>query len=323
MIHVYVLNGAKIERFELASGQPVPAAALWVDLYKPTHEEREWIGRDLALDLPNLEEMREIEPSDRLYQEGGASFMTATVIYQADDPNPKSDAITFILAGTRLVTLRHVDPRPIAAFAQRFMKHPGPCEGGDDLLLGILEAFVDRLADILERVGLDLDGVSRRIFDEEGGAEGRRDLRRVLKDLGRYDDLVSTTRESLLSLSRLLRFLSQILGTPVRKDQKARMKTLGQDLQSLTEHAAFESHKINFLLDATLGVLNIEQNNIIKLFSVMAVIFMPPTMIASIYGMNFRHMPELEWYLGYPLALLLMLCAAILPYWIFKRKGWL
>jgi magnesium transporter len=173
--------------------------------------------------------------------------------------------------------------------------------------------------------------VSRQIFSVGEPSAVRKDenhLQMALKALGRNDDLVSTTRESLLSLSRLLRFFGTMLDAndkldkKTARDLKARLKIIVRDIASLNEHASFESHKVSFLLDATLGQINIEQNRIIKLFSVAAVVFLPPTLVASVYGMNFHAMPELGWSLGYPWALGLMVLSAVLPYWYFKRKGW-
>jgi magnesium transporter len=192
--------------------------------------------------------------------------------------------------------------------------------------MGLLEAFIDRFADILERVSLDLDQTSRTIFDTRPGRPGgERDLQAVLKTLARNDDLASTSRESLLSISRVLSFLGVVADSWPKKeakDLKIRLKTASRDIASLAEHAGFETNKINFLLNATLGMINIEQNRIIKLFSVAAVVFLPPTLVASLYGMNFRHMPELDWTYGYPMAIGAMILSAVVPYLFFKAKGW-
>jgi magnesium transporter len=252
--------------------------------------------------------------------------MTATVITHADRPNPSSDVITFIITRGRLVTLRYEDPRPVRTFAAKVLKQPALCSRPEDALLGLVDVFIDRIADILEKVGLDLDSLSQGIFRDAPAGDGRRshlDLKAVLRSLGRNEDLASTARESLLSLSRLLRFLSQALVIESAKERKARLRTMFADLESLSQHASFEAGKVQFLLEATLGLINIEQNAIIKIFSVAAVVFLPPTLVASIYGMNFDWMPELRWGHGYPLALFLMLASAILPYLFFKRKGWL
>jgi magnesium transporter len=280
----------------------------------------------LGLSLPTREEMQEIEPSSLLYLENGAAYMTATILHHADDPNPRHDPITFVLTRHNLVTLRHVDPRPISTFAQRYARQPGTCTSGEDALVLLIEAFVDRVADILEKVGSDLDRLSHKVFRAGSEATGDVvDMQQVLRDLSRYDDLCSTSRESLISLGRVVRFFGAILetGTKTRdKEHKATLKSVSRDLGTLAEHAAFESQKVNFLLNGTLGLINIEQNRIIKLFSVAAVVFLPPTLVASIYGMNFDVMPELKWTVGYPMAIALMVLSAVVPYYWFKRKGW-
>src|SRR5262249_6416897 len=293
-------------------------------------EERGKVEATYGLTLPTPEEVREIEPSDRLYSEGLARFMTATILVHADAPLPQRASITFILTGRTLITLRYVEPRPVATFAQKLLRGEGGGGSGEDALVGMLESFIDRIADILEKVGQDLDQVSQTIFAEgpatHGPHHGRRDLQAVIRTLGRNDDLVSTIRESLLSLTRVISFLTATLnaaGDRSVKEVKGRLKSARNDIVSLSEHAAFESHTINFQLDATLGMINIEQNGIIKIFSVVAVVFLPPTLVASIYGMNFDLMPELHWPGGYLWALALMGVSALVPLIYFRRKGWL
>ncbi len=336
MIHAYVPRNGTVDRLEVAGHIPIPGDALWFDLFEPSADERLRLEAALGLQLPTREEMQEIEPSSRLYTEGDASYMTATIMAHADAPFPTAESFTFILARRCLVTLRYQDPRPIAIYAQRLMKSPGVRLSGQEVLIGLIEAFVDRIADILEKVALDLDAQARVIFAANSGTTARStgsapDLQEVMRALGRNEDLATSARESLLSLNRMVRFLATLVeGMPMpetaskkdQRDQKQRVKTLVRDMISLGEHAAFELAKVNFLLDATLGVINIEQNQIIKLFSVAAVVFLPPTLIASIYGMNFKHLPELDWVWGYPFAIILMILSAVLPYLWFKRRGW-
>src|SRR5215470_15371770 len=302
------MRAGRIERTEIGKEDPLPPDAVWLDIVQPTPEERAAVEAALRLALPTPEEVREIEPSDRLYSEGLARFMTATILVHADAPLPQRASITFILTGRTLITLRHVEPRPVATYAQKLLRGQEGCASGEDALVGLLESFIDRIADILEKVGQDLDQVSQTIFAEGPATLGphrkRRDLQAVIRTLGRNDELISTIRESLLSLTRVISFLTATLnatGDKTLKDVKARLKSARSDIVSLSEHAAFESHTINFQLDATLGVINIEQNTIIKIFSIVAVIFLPPTLVASIYGMNFDLMPELHWLNGYPL----------------------
>lgn len=315
-----------IERVEIGPTAILPTDALWVDILDPSAEERTRVEAAFGIALPTHDEMREIEPSSRLYMENGAAFMTATVLAQADTPHPSSDVITFILARRMLITLRYTEPRPFGVYANKLCRAPTETvNGGEDVLIGLLEAFVDRIADVAERIGADLDRVSKDIF-QAGSQSGAQDLQSVIRALGRNEDLASSTRESLLSLTRIIRFHAATFETESKKETKevkTRVRSLQRDIDSLNEHVAYESHKINFLLDATLGVVNIEQNRIIKIFSVAAVVFLPPTLVASIYGMNFQFMPELQWEHGYFVALGLMVLSAILPILYFRKRKWL
>ncbi len=320
MLTVYTLVNDRLERGDESA---LSAAALWVDLLEPTLEEEAAVEALLGLDIPTREEMQEIEASSRLYREGEALFMTAPVLTNSDTHNPQNSAISFILTRNCTVTVRYATPQPFVTFGNRAVKQKGLATSPEAVLLGLLEAMVDRLADVLERIGSDLDALSHDIFRvpaPDGRRNGAAEHQDILRAVGRHGDLSSKARDSLLGLGRITTYLGQ---EALSKDGRMRVKTLQRDTRSLTEHAAFLSGKINFLLDATLGMINIEQNNIIRLFSVIAGLFLPPTLIASIYGMNFEFMPELGWKLGYPLSLLLMLLSALVPLAYFKRKGWL
>jgi magnesium transporter len=191
--------------------------------------------------------------------------------------------------------------------------------------MDLLDAVIDRSADILERVGAEVDGVSYRIFEPEDATADR--LRRyndVLKTIGRKGDLTSKVRESLVSIGRVLVYLANEADVMRwSKEMRSPLRGMQRDVQSLSDHADHLSNKIQFLLDALLGMVTLEQNTVIKIFSVAAVVLLPPSLVASIYGMNFRHMPELDWTWGYPVALALILLAAVLPYYFFKWKKWL
>jgi magnesium transporter len=269
--------------------------------------------------------MAEIEVSSRLYVEDGAAFMTATVLSRSESDKPDVSAVTFILAAASLVTVRYTEPRPFQAFAQRAQRPRSGFVSAELVLFGLLEAIVDRSADILERIALDVELISQDVFRYEGGNPPKgHDFQEALKRIGRSGDLNSNTRESLGSIERLLGFLSNVAAARATgKECRARVKTLVRDVHSLIDRASFLSNKITFLLEATLGLIGIEQNSIIKIFSVAAVAFLPPTLIASIYGMNFAHMPELDWTVGYPFALLLMIVSAVIPFLYFKRRGWM
>jgi magnesium transporter len=233
--------------------------------------------------------------------------------------------VTFILAGHRLVTVRYETPKPFALVENKLARTCSPIISGEMVLMELMDAVIDRCADILERVGADIDQVSHDIFEPESERHGHaKQYSQILIAIGRKGDLTSKVRESLVSIGRLVTFLSAVMeGVKWSKDMREQLKTMQRDVASLTDHASYLSNKITFVLDAMLGVVNLEQNNIIKLFSVMAVVLMPPTLIASIYGMNFKFMPELDWQHGYSFALAAMLLAAVLPYLLFKWKKWL
>jgi magnesium transporter len=198
-------------------------------------------------------------------------------------------------------------------------------KNGAAILIGLLEVIVDRLADFIERIQAEVEGLSHSIFEIQGRAAARqRGFDVMLRAIGREGEITSKARESAYSFGRLLTFLAHAVNERKEiKQLQSRVRTAARDVTSLTDHATFLSGKIIFLLDATLGMINIQQNDIIKIFSVAAVVFLPPTLIASIYGMNFHYMPELDWRFSYPIALALMVLAAVLPYVYFKRKGWL
>lgn len=294
-----------------------------IDLFDPTASEREVVRHILGMTPPTKAEMAEIEASSRLYHEEGAMVMTAGVVVYAESDRPLVTPVTFILKNDCLATLRHHDPQPFRTFVPRLER--SATASGLSILLGLLEAIVDRTADILERSTADLDEVTAEVFSNGGSNPlKKRDLTAVLKRIGQVGDRVSKLHESMNGMGRLMMFLVQALeaGKP-GKDTKTRLKTLQRDIKSLTDQDGFLTARISFLLDATLGLISIEQNAIIKIFSVAATAFLPPTLIASIYGMNFHHMPELDWNLGYPLAIFLMILSAVLPLWYFRRKGWL
>jgi len=251
--------------------------------------------------------------------------MTATLMCHSDTDMPRTTAVTFILTGHRLVTVRYDEPKPFALVENKLARACAPGISGEMVLMELLDAVIDRCADILERVGADVDQVSHDIFEPESERHGHaKQYSQILIAIGRKGDLTSKVRESLVSIGRVVTFLSAVMeGVKWSKDMREQLKTMQRDVASLTDHASYLSNKITFVLDAMLGVVNLEQNNIIKLFSVMAVVLMPPTLIASIYGMNFKVMPELEWVHGYPMALIMMLVAAVLPYFLFRWKKWL
>lgn len=301
--------------------------ALWYDLLNPTPDEVKDVEAALHITMPTREEMEDIELSARLYQEDGASFMTMTALTNLDGDEPAKMPVTFILRGATLVTVRYADAKPFVTFCNRALRGNGHSyTTGEDVMLGVIEAIIDRMADVLERLGNDIDAISREVFRGKKATSTKktRDLEALIEQLGRRGDFLSGVRESLVSVSRLVAYHAA-LETPTRKPSKEvrqLVKLVQRDAASLGDHAAFLSGKINFLLDATLGLINLEQNQIIKIFTVASVVFLPPTLVASAYGMNFELMPELQWHFGYPYAIGLMIVSALMPFLYFKRRGW-
>ncbi|MFL1462982.1 magnesium transporter CorA family protein [Roseococcus sp. DSY-14] len=327
MLTTYTVTGGALS---VREGERDPAAlreAVWLDLLMPSPEEERAVQAALGLEIPTREEMQEIESSSRLYREGDALVTTANFLYGADSGEMGSTPISFVLTQHNLVTVRYATPKAFPVFAARCQRAPALLAAPDATMFHIIEQIVDRLADILEKVGADMDRASQGAFRTARGRRAvtlrERDLKEALLTLGQVGEVTTRASETLLGLSRILTFLTAEKAVAIRKENQGAIKTIVRDVRSLVDHANFLNSKATFLLDAVLGMINVEQNAIIKTFTVVSVALMPPTLIASIYGMNFAHMPELSWPVGYPLALGLMVLTAVGPVWYFKRRGWL
>lgn len=328
MLRLFVRNNDYLEvaACDVAGAPERPSGAAWYDLFNPTPEEDRFVWESLGIDIPTREEMQDIEPSARLYKEAGAEFMTMTAITNLDSDRPLKSPITFVIKENILVTVRYSDPKPVKLFVVRGTKPGGlTLAGGEAVMFGLIEAFIDRLAQILENASDEIDVISHEVFRTGKVGKARpHDLQSVIVQLGRKGELLTITRESLLSILRVTSFhQAGGEGKKATAAMRQEAKTLQRDATALADHAAYLSSKINFLLDATLGLINLEQNQIIKIFTVASVAFLPPTLVASIYGMNFDMMPELKWWFGYPLAIAIMIASALLPFLYFKRRGWL
>jgi magnesium transporter len=324
MLKAFVQQPQGLASVALTPPAEVPADVVWIDLLEPTPDEEKAVEQILRIDVPTREEMKEIETSNRLYEDNDALYMTATVAAKLDTSRPEITAVTFILSNGRLVTNRYVDTKPFQQFIAYAEKHPNSCQSAVAILAGLIESFIERIADILERVGGDLDLVSGSIFMSQNGTPKSRDLRALIERIGFNGELNSKSRESLVSLGRLVMFVQQTGLLQMTQEQRSRFKSISRDVTSLSDHASFLGTKVSFLLEATLGLINLEQNNIIKIFSVAAVMFMPPTLIASIYGMNFHLLPNFPGtYSNFFFSLGLMLTSMGVTYALFKRKGWL
>lgn len=323
MMRVFVTKDGCLRQVDLAQGA-LPADFLWGDLLNPTAEEIKAVEQTLRISMPTREEMQEIEASSRVYLEDGALFMTATIVSRAETESPETHAITFVLSGTRLLTMRYSEPLPFTTFPQRAERQAGLWASGEMVLAGLLETIIDRTADILERVSFEVDGISKEVFGQRSSKVplDSGDFQEVLVKLGRKNDLGGKVRESLVSISRMITFLNAVDAKP-SKDLKSHLKTMSRDVLSLSDHTSYLSNKITFLLEATLGMISIDQNRVIKILAVGGTLFLPPTVVASIWGMNFHHMPELDEVWGYPMALTIIAISALLPFLYFKWRNWL
>jgi magnesium transporter len=307
--------------------EKIPDQATWIDLEEPTREEEALVERCITVDVPTQDEMAEIEPSSRLYEQDGALYMTVSVLFGVEEGVPTSTPISFVLVKNRLVTIRYATPKPVRAFDDHARRDPALVADAATALVRLLDAIIDRLADELEGVGAEIERLSSEIFLKE--IEDRRipadKLTRLLTSIGRAQTLVSKIRYTGVSTNRMLSFLagSKRLHEAMHEDSRNHIASLTTDVTSLSEHATFLTDNLTFLLDASLGLISIEQNAAMKLFSWAAIIFLPPTLIAGIYGMNFHHLPELSWHYGYPMALGLMLASGLGPYLYFKKRGWI
>lgn len=323
MITLYDTQDHRLTRRNEAGA--VTAQTIWIDLLNPTREEDLFVEQQLKISIPTREESREIEASNRLYSENGVHYMTAFILYNAETLSPSSSTLTFILAGNKLITVRYSEPRAIPLFLSRVEKGEVACNSAASVMAGLIEAIIQRAADLIERIQDEVEKTAQGVFEIKGGPQTRgRRLDLLLKAAGKEGDVTSRAQESAFSLERLITYFGHVLkDRPDEKPVAERVEIAHRNTHSLMENMRFLSDRLTFLLDATLGMISIEQNQTMKIFSLLAVTLMPPTLIGAIYGMNFKHIPELEWVWGYPLALALMVLSGLMPFLYFRRKGWI
>ncbi|ESQ83452.1 hypothetical protein AEAC466_12310 [Asticcacaulis sp. AC466] len=272
-------------------------AIVWLDLHMPTRDEELSLEAWLGVQLPTREDMDEIETSSRLYLEDGAAFMTAQIAFFGGASQLQAGPVTFVLVGGRLVTIRYIDPASFKIFGGHLEKQPALCFDGAVAFLNLLDVIVDRTADLIEKTSGGIDALSKAVFTTRRKTR----LENVLISLGAAQNDIVKIRDSLVSLSRLTAFAATLekSATGIRKIAELRefhdrLRTMSQDIASLSDHSSHVSGHIAFLLEAALGLINVEQNLIVKVISIVSVIFLPLTLIASIYGMNFEYMPFLH-----------------------------
>lgn len=297
--------------------------ALWIDLFRPTAEDSAAVAA-LGIDVPTLEDMEEIEVSNRLYRENGVDYLTVVLTGHSETNTPLSGPVTFILSRQRVVTVRHHASRPFDTYPTRADKVGPGCGDANRVFLSLVEEIVGRLADLLESSGRSLDHLSRTVYAPERRVSNQLRLEVALRHVGREGELLGYVRLALLTLGRALGFYAQTARERTGDEGLSSVvENLNRDINALEVHTDFLSARVGLASDATLGMINLAQNSTVRIVSVVAVLFSPPTLIASLYGMNFKFMPELDQPWGYPVAVIAMVGASALTWAYFRWRNWL
>ena len=318
MLNVFTLAQGRLVQQEVESAQSLASESpVWVDLEDPTPEEKGWIAVRFGLVIPQDIIDDDLEESARFYEEEGNIHIRSDFLID-DDEAPRNVRVAFILHHNVLFSIHREDLPVFRLLRMRARRIPALIEDAKDVLLKLYDADAEYSADTLEGIYDDLEKVSKRVLQDEVNDQAAAE---ALAAIARQEDLNGRIRRNVMDTRRALSFMMR--ARMLSPDQFEEARQILRDIDSLDSHTAFLFDKINFLMDATVGFININQNKIIKIFSVASVAFLPPTLIASIYGMNFNAMPELNWRFGYPFAVVLMVMSAITPFWYFRRKGWL
>ena len=316
MLHIFRIENGVLREKDTESILPTLADdASWIDLVDSEDSERELVQQFLEAELPASDDMEEIEASARFFSDEQGLHVHSLFLFQSEG-RARTSTVAFVVQEGRLLSFRDSRLPDFRLLRLRVRRGWVKTQQPIDILLSILEQKVENLADALEDVHRDLEQVGYSVLEEENG-----ELEDDIEKLARLEDTNGKLRLCLMDTQRSISFIQRYVRT-----DKVRRRTCAEvqhDLDTLMSHTTFLFDKINFLMDAAQGFINIQQNQIIKIFSIAAVVFLPPTMIASIYGMNFEIMPELDFRFGYPMAIGLMFLSGLTPYWFFKRKGWL
>ncbi len=326
MINVFTLENGRLNQVNIENREDLKnVSPIWVDLTDPSYEEFSWIKDVYEIDLPRQNKLNDIEASARYYQADNGvlnlrSDFLGVIGLHLDENEIESRSVTvaFILAREILFSVHSEDLPVFRLVRMRARSRPGSIEDFRDVLIDLYSTDVEYSADALEGIYQNLEEVSHNVLQKNISDQ---DAAESLNSMAREEDLNGRVRRNMMDTRRAVSFLMR--GRILTSNQFEDARQILRDIESLDGHTAFLFDKINFLMDATVGFININQNKIIKIFSVASVAFLPPTLIASIYGMNFRILPELDWTFGYPFAIVVMLASAITPLWYFKRRGWL
>jgi magnesium transporter len=311
------------------SATSLPDGIVWIDMMSPTAEETAFVERVTGLEIASRDELSEIETSSRLRAEKGVLYLSMPGVFRRDGI-PITTPLGFVLSANHLITIRFEELPAFKTFRSEIKheQHIHPSSAG--AFASLLETMVDRMADVLEHVGTELDIISHGVFrakEMRAAAKGGRKTQEMaqldrLRAIGGLGDLISKIRESLLGIGRIVPFTVGRCVEWMPQEVRLELETLKQDVISLNDYDGYLSGKVQFLLDATLGLINIEQNNIIKVLAVATVVSLVPTFIASWYGMNFKIIPEYDWELGYPYVIAVTVASAVLPLVWFRWKRW-
>ncbi len=327
MIQAFTCHNGPLQRLTDTSSADALRLAVWIDLQNAVQDEVDRVQAATGLRVPSEADVSEIESSSRLASRDGSLYLSMPLIRFAED-GPRTVSAGFVLSTERLITVRFAPSRIFETYAEHLPRDSCSSGSAAHIFLGIMEAIVDRQADALEQVGTDLEEVSHGIFAMGVNQKGGRKtddaiLRKTLGQLGRIGDLISHVRETQIGAARIVPYVEAMTVQWLPKDLAPRLMTLRQDIASVSDFDTHLNDKLQFLLDATLGFVNIAQNNVMKVMAIASVVGIPPTLVAGIYGMNFKTIPEYDWTYGYTWGWGLIILTTIIPLGIFRWRKWI
>ncbi|MEA2740437.1 MAG: magnesium transporter [Acetobacteraceae bacterium] len=327
MINAFVCRNGQLDRLTETGSTEALRQAVWLDLLSATPDEIERVQTATGLKVPSEAEVSEIETSSRLASRDGALYLSMPLIQFAED-GPRGVSAGFVLCPERLITVRFAPSRIFDSGAEHLPRGSDVHATGPHIFVSVMEVIVDRQADVLEQVRADLDDISHAIFamgvNQEGGRKAEdATLRRTLGQLGHIGDLISHVRDTQVGAARIIPYVEAIAADWLPKELAPRLVTLRQDIASVSDFDTHLNDKLQFMLDATLGFINIAQNNVMKVMAIASVVGIPPVLIAGIYGMNFKNIPEYDWAWGYAWGWGLIILTTLIPLGVFRWRKWI
>jgi magnesium transporter len=327
MILAYIISNGTVVRKEIVPGDPLPSNMVWIDMYAPSVDEKKYIEKSFNIDVLTSEEISRIEVMSPFYKSKEAYYMTLTTISKNENGHFDGTPFTSVMTHNCLITLHYTEMLVIDTFLNLTKFDLDIYKNPAVLLSALTEVFTHDVGELLEKIGNEMNDLIQQVFTKPKRNKVIHDSKNyndIIALIGNGGNTISRCRESLVSINRLIIYFTQIERDKIAyKEHGLRLRHISREINSLTEYANFLSQRISFLLDATLGLLSVEQNMIVKVFTIASAVLMPPTLIASIYGMNLKYMPETQWDYGYPLILFIMFISAVIPLYFFNKKGWL